>query len=114
MTENELIDRLKKEIDILNKAPVHVNKLKDLKIAVEAREMAISALSEIQQYRALGTVEELREAREKQRAKKAIKYLKRKKLVIGKCPHCRRLISCRYERRFCNKCGQAIDWSEEE
>ncbi len=28
--------------------------------------MAISALEEIQQYRALGTVEELREAREKQ------------------------------------------------
>lgn len=60
MTEQEAIIRLAKEIDILNKAPVHVNKLQDVKIAVEAREMAISALEEIQQYRALGTVEDLK------------------------------------------------------
>ena len=37
---------------------------------LKALDMSIQALEEVEQYRALGTVEELKEAREKQVAKK--------------------------------------------
>jgi len=59
MTENEAIEEFKENIEL----PFGSS------ISYEASEMAISALEEIQQYRALGTVEELREARGKQKSK---------------------------------------------
>ena len=44
--------------------------IKDANETIEMCDIAISALKEIQQYRATGTVEECREAVEKQKAKK--------------------------------------------
>ena len=79
---------------------------------------AIKALEEIQQYRAIGTVEECREERERQRAKK----VKNRKLlrdfhnrpysVRGNCPICgsEGLLSSNTD--YCNACGQKLDWSE--
>ena len=91
--------------------------------------IAIESMKEVEQYRALGTVEELKEAREKQVAKKPIKvkgacYMKDKKgnehyQTKYLCPACRKqLLYCGYP---C-KCGQLIDynnlnkldWSEED
>lgn len=78
--------------------------------------MAIKALEEIQQYRAIGTVEECREAVEKQRARKPI--LDDIEHQQYYCPKCEDMISqkgknyCKPD--FCPWCGQAIDWSEEE
>ncbi len=63
-------------------------------------EMAISALEEIQQYRALGTVKELREAMEKQNAKK----------MKDRCPDCGTPIKRCYFN--CPGCGRAIDWKQ--
>lgn len=68
----------------------------------------IKALEEIQQYRALGTVEELREAKHKQTPK--LDFVAK----IGKCPGCGNLdIAHRYKlQKYCGECGQRLDWSE--
>lgn len=69
--------------------------------------IAIKALEEIQQYRAIGTAEECREAVEKQKPK-------RRELInsgISVCPECGAKVKRCYD--FCKDCGQAIDWSEE-
>ncbi len=87
------------------------------KEASEACDMAISALEEIQQHRALGTVEELQEAREKQMSKTP--YIWGDGYSDGypvydmyDCPNCGRSYEIDGEKYdFCPNCGQAIDWS---
>lgn len=84
-----------------------------------AMDMAIKSLEEIQQYRAIGTVEECREAKERQRAKKPtpIDYEKYMGVVNNTeclrgaywCPNCKHVV---HSGSYCNDCGQAIDWSE--
>ncbi len=72
----------------------------------EAIKLAISALGEIQQYRAIGTVEECREARERQKGKKY-------QIInggISVCPVCGAKVLRCYD--FCKGCGQRIDMSE--
>lgn len=77
------------------------------------------ALEELEQYRALGTVEELKEAREKQVAVKH--HHTRVDNIIDKvrksvCPKCLGLIYTHQEEypNYCTNCGQRIDWSEED
>ena len=76
-----------------------------------AIEEAIKALKEIQQYRAIGTVEECREAVEKQNTKKPVLRNDNGKLRKS-CPVC----GCFFSplSRHCPKCGQAISWKESE
>lgn len=84
-----------------------------------ALEMAISALEEVQQLHAIGTVEEFKELKEKATAKKAIpidyeKYtevVKNAKLLRGAywCPNCGHVVK---SGDYCNDCGQKLDWSE--
>lgn len=74
----------------------------------EGLDMAIKALEEIQQYRAVGTAEECRELKERNTPKKT-------KLISGLsplCPECGAPALRNYD--YCKRCGQAIDWSEEE
>lgn len=103
-------------------------------VVVEAHRMAITALEEIQQYRAMqsdirknnaelleyrtiGTVEEFREAVEKQRAKKP--NLEGDGCADGQivydtwiCPCCEKSYEIEYEdHKHCPNCGQNIDWS---
>lgn len=68
-------------------------------ILAEAERMAIQALEEVEQYRALGTVEELKEAREKQMAIQRI-------VIEGKyfCPKCKNLMPY---PGYCG-CGQKV------
>ena len=79
---------------------------------------------ELEQYRALGTVEELKEAREKQIPKKPI-YRDFKEDDEGEkmIPHKAECQVCGYEFEFGEwndidnpycKCGQKIDWEEGE
>ena len=72
---------------------------------------------EIEQYKALGTVEELRFAKEKQIPKKPmISYDERVKENWCSCGVCafglgwKRTIHYKY----CPDCGQKLDWSDEE
>lgn len=87
----------------------------------EEIEMAINALEEIEQYRAIGTVEECRAAVEKQKAKKPRPIDYKKYIGIVKnaeylrgaywCLNCNQAIK---SGTFCKNCGQKLDWSDEE
>ena len=92
---------------------------------LKALDMSIQALEEVEQYRALGTVEELKEAMEKQVAKKVFRQKGEcyAKTIDGKeyheqilvCPNCHRAIK-RTEALdvHCKYCGQALKWGEED
>lgn len=70
---------------------------------------AIKALEEIQQYRAIGTVEECREARERQIPKKLIHG------GLYACPNCHTVMlqgAFEAKGKCCKECGQVLDWSE--
>lgn len=76
----------------------------------------LNALEEIQQYRAIGTVEECREARERQRAKKPFIQRTDEK-ILYKCPCCKNVFVEAYENsqrgyipKYCEMCGQSIDF----
>ena len=77
----------------------------------QAVNIGIQALEELEQYRALGTVEELKEAREKQVAKKpkSEQYFYG---VLDRCPVCDVLLG--HSKNYCHNCGQALKWGEED
>ena len=84
---------------------------------IESLSVAISAMKEIKQYRAIGTVQECREAVEKQKAKKCV-IDSCPDHTHYKCPSCGKIHLSRYKHgcpslgripRFCEYCGQAID-----
>lgn len=113
MTENKAIEALQFDLEIGGE--IHSQVLRD------ATDVAIQALEEVQQYRAIGTVDECREAVEKQTAKKPMpidyeKYIDiidNAKFLRGAfwCPNCRHVV---YSGSFCKDCGQKLDWSDEE
>lgn len=71
----------------------------------EALDIATKALEEVQQYRALGTVEELKEAKEKQVAKKP--YVEESAgFKLYHCPRCEMPIFAGTE--YCSDCGQKL------
>ena len=91
-----------------------------------ALDLGIKALEEVQQYRALGTVEELKEAKEKQIAKKVIKPKDGLESYYHEesCPNCKeefrvkvvgyRFTSAMGEVNYCPYCGQKLDWGNED
>ena len=95
-----------------------------------AYEMAIKALEEVQQYRAIGTPEELQTAMEKQMPKKSVHdgcfdsegIWHEWNGVNGRpydlCPKCNTNLCCEmpYDNKpkYCKHCGQRLDWSDEE
>ncbi len=116
MVEKEAIKRMKYRIDT---ATDIAGKGVDRK-AYEDMEMAIKAFEEIQQYRAIGTVEECREAKEKQIPKNPIEYEDK---YYG-CPNCGNPVMHKWEKYpnipndksngfpYCLGCGQKLDWSD--
>ena len=104
MTEQEAIKEVKRWTNILMSAGS-----KCVSETAEAQDMAIKALEEIQQYRAIGTPEECRAAVEKQKAKKVIKYAD----GTEHCPACDCDNSC-IGYGVCIDCGQKLDWGDEE
>ncbi len=87
-----------------------------------AMHTAILALDKIQQYRAIGTVEECREARERQRGKKPNKRTDKYTDLIQhySCPVCGKYFGqagvhniILFEKpKYCT-CGQAISWESD-
>ena len=75
---------------------------------LEALDMAIEALKEVQQYREVGTVEECREAVEKQKPKETIRISGR---YPYKCPTCNGKLEIGY--RHCIICGQLLRYPHE-
>ena len=76
----------------------------------EKAETIIKGFEELEQYRAIGTPEECRTAVDKQRKKKILNPLT--SFSLGTCPVC----SAHQLGRFiyCSRCGQKLDWSDEE
>lgn len=73
---------------------------------------------ELDEYKELGTVEELREAMERRAPKKAHKYIAFDGITRNGCPDCFEQ-NGRNEilyagQKHCSVCGQAIDWSDTE
>ena len=117
MTESEAIEVLTDRHTSIGTTKCDDVAWRKLKPAID---IAVNALEEIQQYRAIGTVEECREARERQIAKKPIEYEDK---YYG-CPICDNVLMFKWEKYpthlkdkkdglpYCLSCGQAIDWSE--
>lgn len=119
---------------------LETNEESEPRIAKGFLEDVISMFEEIQQYRAIGTVDECREARERQIAKKPILCMNE---VSGmfidyadghgeyktqmnnwwRCPCCNEVVGQRVivhkhihdqrKKKFCEKCGQAISWESD-
>lgn len=85
-----------------------------------AAQIAIKALEEVQQYRAIGTIEECRAAVKKQKKKKP----KECEDKYYACPVCSNVLMLKWEKYpikiksmedglpYCLGCGQKLDWSE--
>lgn len=70
---------------------------------------AIKAINELEDYYAIGTVEECKEARERQIPKKPIHD------GLYACPNCHTIMlqgAFEAKGKCCKECGQALDWSE--
>lgn len=114
MTEQDVINYFKCYLGWCEKGGIGVP-------SKEPFEIAISALEEIQKYRAIGTVEECREAVEKEKAKKpdfeGDGCDKAGNIIYDTwiCPCCNKRYEVDYDDYdFCPNCGQKIDWSEED
>ena len=95
---------------------LETNEESEPRIAKVFLEDVISMFEEIQQYRAIGTVDECREARERQIGKKPNKsdvhpYFRKHCSNIYSCPFCNKKLT-HHKQKFCQYCGQAIDWSK--
>lgn len=88
----------------------------------DAHRLAIQALEEIQQYRAIGTIEEFKALKEKNEPKKIL-YRKQSYGTPWLCPYCEAdQIKVEFfsedgsepkeKYTFCWQCGTRIDWSE--
>lgn len=76
----------------------------------EALSISIQALEEVQQYPQIGTVEECRTAREKQIPKKP-DFTEDKEFALCPCCNGKSLLD---KQKYCDNCGQKLDWSDEE
>lgn len=73
-------------------------------------------------YRKIGTVEECRAWKEKQNAKKVSSFDYNNGTVNYGCPVCKRKIISKIDGKwcggtfneYCDRCGQKLDWSDEE
>ena len=101
MTENEILKDLQNYQGIL-KAKTRINASVNPEIALNAITEAIEV---IQQYRAIGTVEEFKALKKKNTPKK-VAYQREHE----KCPSCG---SFSVFWNYCSWCGQKIDWENE-
>lgn len=105
------------------------NKENELRIARSFLEDVASSFEQLEQYRAIGTVEQFRESTENQTPKKPVKYgttrqgldnsgnSKSKQEDCYECPTCESFLGyvsdCKdenYQDDYCRNCGQALEW----
>lgn len=107
MTENEAIKELNERIEFIEKYYK-----KETEKYKEVLETAVKSLTEIQQYRAIGAVEECQVARERQKKKRGIPYNSKKNHILVECPNCHKDMDLYYE--YCQHCGQAVSWERDD
>lgn len=109
MTENEVLEYLKsskRKNDMLGILP-----------GSGIGDTIIKALEELQQYRAIGTPEECRAAMERQNPRAAITEKEDTGTTRYICPTCGMYMGWStgtFPARYCWKCGQKLDWGDEE
>lgn len=83
-------------------------------LVAESHKMAIQALEEIQQYRAIGTVEEFKALKEKNEPKKVEYdiYGEEENYPYCECGSCLEFQLVR--AKHCPRCGQKLDWERKE
>ena len=117
MTASEAIEKMK-NMRLFMQIEDKNNGCKFTEDDYKANEMAIQALEEVQQYRAIGTLEECRALKDRLVAKKVSLRHVRKFVGFddGKCPTCGESVSRDFDGVdvFCPECGQRLDWSDEE
>lgn len=124
MTENEkmLIERQEELLNFAEQMLYYAktkNNEKCTKIYSESKkasETIIKAFEELEQYRAIGTVEECREARERRNGKKPYIFFDFYNSEKNGCPNYHenneRNEILYAGQKYCSVCGQAIDWAE--
>lgn len=121
--ESEAVERLKSHRIFMQRndcyAKENYNKFGEL--ALEANKMGIKALEEIQQYRAIGTIEECREARERQMPKKPTFLMDFNDFESLFACGCGKTIVVRHNKgtmddndasNYCSNCGSKLDWKK--
>ncbi len=116
MTESEAIEVLTDRHTSIGTTKCDDVAWRKLKPAID---IAVNALEEIQQYRAIGTVEECRKARERQIPKPpniwGDGYDNEGNIIYDMydCPNCCKSYEIDYhDYKYCPECGQAIDRSD--
>ena len=83
-------------------------------LPTNAKDEAIKALEEVQQYRQIGTVEECRAAVEKQTAAKPLVGMDAYGNDYAICRECSAILSDgEWFAQYCPDCGKKVDWSDE-
>ena len=114
MTENEAIKHLQSYAEVVDNMIKYCKDFEpkaDITGYLEKKTvfaMAISAIKEVQRYRAIGTVEECREAVEKQKPNKPHRNYKKFSGLWCKCGWYLGQKQC-LDIKYCPNCGQAID-----
>ena len=82
---------------------------------INALNLAVQALTKIQQYRAIGTVEECGAAVEKQTAAKPLGGMDIEGNEYAICRECSAILSDgEWFAQYCPDCGKKVDWREKE
>ncbi len=118
MTEKEAIEIIRNEKQCLEKASkgacdINCGECKYsvmITKEIDSCDIVIKALEEIQQYRAIGTVEECREAREKQKPKKPLGGVDINGNEYKICRECSAIVEDgEWRADYCPDCGCKID-----
>lgn len=125
MTENEakairFIENIKSHamatLDYIAKEEPNVSPLV-YKGREEKADTILTMIEELKQYRAIGTLEECRAAMERQNPRAAIAEKEDTGTTKYTCPTCGMYMGWStgtFPARYCWKCGQKLDWSDEE
>ena len=105
----ETIDHIAKE-DIIASTVTYTHKK-------EKAETILAMVEELEKYRAIGTPEECRAAMERQNPRAAITEKEDTGTTRYICPTCGMYMGWStgtFPARYCWKCGQKLDWGDEE
>lgn len=103
MTENNAINKIIKEVC----SGCYGSDEEPQKCSTCGFKVAKDALKEIQQYRAIGTIEEFKDLKEKNTPMELAEHNFQDEVHHYLCPSCRSIVSC--TQNYCEECGQALE-----
>lgn len=113
-------DEIDEAFNVAITALKEIQLYKDGKLCLVPKDVYSKQCCELDTYKEIGTVDECRKAVKKQKAKKIV-YESDSVFCdgfthyrMGKCPVCDRYYNSNDDVNYCSKCGQKLDWSEED